>query len=96
MSTVTTQAAPAAPVKFGIAMHAIEKSSNLEAQGYCASTQRMALQYRGGRIYHYKEVPKHVYDAFLAAPSLGSFAAREIQGKYDGEPMKTAIGPTDI
>lgn len=81
-----------APEKFGIRMHPNEgsNSGNLEAYGYRADTQVLALQFRGGRIYHYAGVPEHVYNGLIESTSKGSYAAQQISGKFEGARQEEA------
>lgn len=57
------------------------KSVALENWNYFADSQLMAVTYTGGRKYFY-EVPVDVYDAFVAADSLGAFLNKEIKPNY--------------
>lgn len=88
MKMPDTSPAPAPGVveKFGIYMHPNTSSTtgNLTAYGYDATRNSLALEFRGGKVYHYKHVPQHVYDGLIEAESKGSYASREIVGKYEG------------
>lgn len=83
---MAAEAAPVAVERFGILMVPCT-SSNLEAHGYDGLKSVLALQFRGGRIYHYRDVPQHVYDGLLQSESKGSYAAREITGKFEPAPL---------
>lgn len=89
MAAAITEPAPSVVVRFGIYMHPI-KSSNLEAYGYDHAKRVLALQFRGGRIYHYAGIPLDVYDGLLASESKGSYAAQFISGKFEGVRMDEA------
>jgi hypothetical protein len=58
-------------------------SSNVEAIGYDADAQELHVQFlSSGGYYVYHDVPRHVFDAFMSAPSKGSFLNREVKGVY--------------
>lgn len=57
-----------------IKLKAVE-SSQVKAIGYDEATQTLAVTFtRGqGAIYHYPNVAKATYDAFITAESIGAF-----------------------
>ncbi|MFF1902388.1 KTSC domain-containing protein [Kitasatospora sp. NPDC058218] len=57
-------------------------SSALRSVGYDAAHLALELEFTGGRVYVYAEVPGRVYRELLAAESLGRYFAREIRGRY--------------
>ena len=57
-------------------------SSNIEAIGYDDDGQELHVQFLWGGQYAYHGVPREVFDAFLQAPSKGSFLNREIKSIY--------------
>jgi len=57
-------------------------SSNVEAIGYDDNAQELHVQFLNGSRYVYHSVPREVFDAFLNAPSKGSYLNREIKGVY--------------
>lgn len=57
-------------------------SSNVEAIGYDDATQELHVRFLSGGYYVYSEVPRHVFDDLMSAPSKGSFLNREIKGVY--------------
>jgi hypothetical protein len=57
-------------------------SSNVEAIGYEDTGMELHVQFLGGGLYVYHDVPREVYDDFMAAPSKGSFLNRVIKGVY--------------
>lgn len=91
-----TTNAHAAEVAGADEQHGIEmtpcKSSNLEAHGYDKATATLALRFKGGAIYHYAGVPEHVAQGLASAPSVGSYASREITGKFEGVRMNQPTG----
>jgi hypothetical protein len=62
-------------------------SSNLAAIGYHAAKQILGVEFKGGGIFHYAGVGPEVYQQLLEAPSRGSFFAKIIRGKFQGEKM---------
>ena len=60
-------------------------SSNINQIGYDDETQTMGVEFHSGKVYHYNNVPKEVYEEFVEAPSVGRHFNTEIRGQYDGE-----------
>lgn len=56
------------------------KSSNIEAAGHEGTD--LFIRFKGGAVYHYEGVSKAVYDNMLKSPSIGSFVATQVRGKY--------------
>lgn len=61
------------------------KSSNICSVGYDPFKSLLTVEFLNGSIWAYKDVPVKVYDALMAAPSVGSFLAREIKPTYASE-----------
>ncbi len=57
-------------------------SSNLESVGYDQTTQTMEIEFRDGSLYQYFDVPQHVYDGLISAPSAGQYFHSQIRGIY--------------
>lgn len=57
-------------------------SSNIESVGYDDASQELHVQFLGGGYYVYHQVPRHIFDEFINAPSKGSFLNREIRNVY--------------
>ena len=57
-------------------------SSWIESISYDADTQVLTVSLDNGNDYDYKAVPPAVYDAFLKAPSKGSFFRIAIRERY--------------
>lgn len=47
------------------------QSSNVAAIGY--EDGALYVRYKGGAVYRYANVPLHLYEALLRAPSVGQF-----------------------
>ena len=67
------------------------ESSQVKAIGYDDETRTLAVAFNhgAGAIYHYPEVDRETFDAFLAAERLGSFFGKNIKAlpfkKYPAE-----------
>jgi hypothetical protein len=74
-----------------IALKAVD-SSQVKAIGYDEKTSTLAVTFtRGtGAIYHYPDVPKTTYDAFMASDSIGVFFGKNIKNL----PFKKFVGET--
>lgn len=61
------------------------QSSVIAAHGYDAATQTLAIKFRGGNVYHYRDVPIDVAAAFANAESVGRAYTSMIREQYAGE-----------
>lgn len=61
------------------------ESSNLKAAGFENGT--LIIEFTNGTRYSYKNVPRHVYDELLAAPSHGKFFHLAIRNAYEATRM---------
>jgi hypothetical protein len=57
-------------------------SSAILAVEHDEGAERMAIRFVSGETYVYDGVPRAVYEAFLAAPSKGTFFQAEIRERY--------------
>ena len=57
-------------------------SSAIEAIDYNPATKVLTITFTGGKTYDYYGVPKSVYEAFIAAPSKGTFYNDYIKDHY--------------
>lgn len=57
-------------------------SSSVNAVGYDPDTRMLEIEFRGGRIYRYADVPPQVHAAMMAAGSIGRFVNNNIRGQY--------------
>lgn len=58
------------------------KSSQLAAAGYDEPSQTLAVQFVSGGTYRYAGVPAQVFTELLQAPSIGSYFAHHVRGKF--------------
>lgn len=63
------------------------ESSNLEAASYNTITNELDIQFKGGSIYRYSDVPESVYQDLLDADSHGKFFHTNIKGMYEFEKL---------
>jgi len=57
-------------------------SSNLVSVGYDPQNSTLEIEFSGGSIYQYFDVPQGVYDELLASSSHGQFFSAQIKGNY--------------
>jgi lysyl-tRNA synthetase class 2 len=58
------------------------ESSAIARIGYREAARELDVTFITGRAYVYYDVPRHVYRAFLAAESKGTFFNEEIRDIY--------------
>lgn len=58
------------------------KSSNIESIGYDSNSQTLEIEFLNGSIYHYFDVPQHIFDELMSADSHGKYLAANIKGHY--------------
>lgn len=57
-------------------------STTVASVGYDVSTATLEIEFVGGRVYQYFDVPQHVFEALMSAPSVGSYLNTEIRKVY--------------
>ena len=72
-------------------------SSAVERVDYTADTGTLDIWYMGGGHYSYFGVPPEVYEALLAAPSIGAFVNSHVKAhyRYQEEPRRRRFRPPD-
>lgn len=58
-------------------------SSNIQAIGYNKEFKILEVEFKGGSVYQYYEVPEQIFNAFLSAESIGKFFHSSIRGIYE-------------
>lgn len=58
------------------------RSSAIQAVGYDPVSRRMSIAFAQGSAYDFCGVPQHVFDAFLRAPSKGTYYNDYIKDRY--------------
>lgn len=59
------------------------QSSNVVSVGYDALGEILEIEFKGGAVYQYKQVPLHMYEQLKASESVGSFIAGQIKPNYN-------------
>lgn len=65
-----------------VVMTPIEGSTNLQAVGYDTLQRELHIEFAGGNLYIFSEVPADVHSSLMGAKSKGSFFHASIKGKY--------------
>lgn len=55
------------------------KSSDLVSVGYDADKEELEVEFRGGKVYRYYEIPQDLYDGFMDASSKGKYFHRKVK-----------------
>lgn len=58
-------------------------SRQLREYGYYPDSRTLAVRFRDGRLFHYKDVPPETAAELAEAPSVGSFLSSRIKGAYE-------------
>ncbi len=58
------------------------QSSNVISIGYQETAQTLEVEFKGGSVYQYYNVPKTIYDQLMQAPSKGQFLAHQIKDRF--------------
>lgn len=67
------------------------KSSNIEAVGYDAGTNRMAVRFKGGGTYIYDDVSEAAHSDFVSAKSVGAHFHENIRGTFKHSKLETKL-----
>ncbi|MCW5516930.1 KTSC domain-containing protein [Muriicola sp. Z0-33] len=62
-------------------------SSNLVSVGYNPETNTLEVEFKGGTVYQYFDVPLAIYEELINAGSLGVYFAANIRENYDFEKL---------
>ena len=63
-------------------------SSNLSSVGYDESNQVLEIEFHGGRVYQYFDVPQRIHQDLMNAGSHGKYFNRNIEDKYRYDQIK--------
>lgn len=58
------------------------ESSNIASIGYDEATETLEIEFNNGSMYHYYDVPAHIYSGLMSADSHGKYLAANIKGYY--------------
>lgn len=64
-------------------------SSNLESVGYRAADRTLEIEFKGGSVYRYLNVPQGLYDDLMDARSAGSFFNSRIKDEFETVKIKS-------
>jgi hypothetical protein len=59
-------------------------SSAISEVGYDPESKTLRIVFPSGAIWDYVNVSQQRYDAFIGAPSIGSYFAKQIRGEFLG------------
>ena len=57
-------------------------SSNLVSVGYDAESKALQIEFDGGAVYDYEDVPAEVHEELMSASSHGKYFDRRIKHSY--------------
>ena len=61
------------------------ESTSVASVGYDEHAHVLEIEFRGGRVYRYRDVPAAVHRLLLRAPSIGEFVNRIVKPKFEAE-----------
>ena len=53
----------------------------------------LELEFRSGRVYRYRAVPRGVLEWLLRSKNMGAFVTRMIVGRYEEQALPSEAGP---
>lgn len=59
------------------------KSSNIVGVGFDPDTSELEIEFKGGGLYRYADVPADAYAEFILSESLGRHFAQHIKPNYE-------------
>lgn len=65
----------------------VPSSSHIVRIDYNEETGLLEMEFRGGAVYNYPDVPSHIIDELEAAESKGKYAAANIYKQYPGHKL---------
>ena len=63
-------------------------SSNLSSVGYDESNHILEIEFHGGRVYQYFDVPKRIHQELMNANSHGKYFHRNIKDNYSYDQVR--------
>jgi hypothetical protein len=58
------------------------ESSQLKSVGYDAEKRILEIEFKGGGVYQYFDVPAETHKALMEAESMGKYFGKEIRSKF--------------
>ena len=68
------------------------KSSVIAALAYNSKTRVLEVEFHGGRVYDYLDVPKDIYRDLLAVESIGKYFNESVRPHYRGVLVRDEYG----
>jgi hypothetical protein len=62
------------------------KSSNIKSVGHDGASL-LDVEFSSGTVYRYSDVPAKLYSEMISAPSVGSFFAANVRGKFESKKL---------
>ena len=69
-----------------ITMQPVE-STQIMAIGHDEESKTLAIQFKGGSVYHYQNVPVSLFAELMAAESKGKFFGQNLKNAVDKYPF---------
>lgn len=63
-------------------------SSNLSSVGYDEADQVLEIEFNGGSVYQYFDVPKRVHQDLMNAASHGKYFHQYVKDNYDCDQLR--------
>ena len=57
-------------------------SSNIVSIGFEAETSVLEVEFKGGSVYQYEDVPTSLHESLMSSPSQGKFFAQFIKDQF--------------
>jgi hypothetical protein len=57
-------------------------SSSIKSAGYDSQTMTMEVAFVNETVYQYFDVPEHIFQGLLSAPSAGAYLNSFVKGAY--------------
>ena len=57
-------------------------STSIRSAGYDSQTMTMEVSFLNDTVYQYFDVPEHVFQGLLTAPSAGAYLNSNVKGVY--------------
>lgn len=64
------------------------ESSQIVSIGYVPELETLEMEFKGGKVYRYFEVPGAAHADLMAAESKGKFFGQHIRGKFKYEKVE--------
>ncbi len=58
------------------------ESSIIRSVGYDKGSRTLEIEFMGGEVYQYHQVPEDIYERLMKASSHGKYFLEEIRGMY--------------